>query len=91
MVKVSCHPHTCKQCSTFLKLCCCREQPSATHRKPWTIEEQELFEQGLVSLLKNQNQFFIYSRLKIEKSRAGVDLHGLNRQYLFMTICKLKY
>lgn len=24
-----------------------REQPSATHRKPWTIEEQELFEQGL--------------------------------------------
>ncbi|XP_022802345.1 histone H2A deubiquitinase MYSM1-like isoform X2 [Stylophora pistillata] len=24
-----------------------REQPSATHRKPWTVEEQELFEQGL--------------------------------------------
>ena len=68
----------------FWNLCCCREQPSATHRKPWTIEEQELFEQGLVSLIKNQNQFFIYSRLKIEKSRAGVDLHGLNTTVLHL-------
>ncbi|KAJ7383354.1 Myb-like, SWIRM and MPN domains 1 [Desmophyllum pertusum] len=24
-----------------------KEQPSLTHRKPWTIDEQELFEQGL--------------------------------------------
>ena len=68
----------------FWKFCCCREQPSATHRKPWTIEEQELFEQGLVSLFKNQNQFFIYSRLKIEKSRTGVDLHGLNTTVLHL-------
>jgi len=25
------------------------QQPSVTHRKPWTVDEQEIFEQGLVS------------------------------------------
>ena len=28
---------------------CRDQQPSVTHRKPWTVNEQELFEQGLVS------------------------------------------
>ena len=25
-------------------------EPSVTHRKPWTVEEQQLFERGLVNI-----------------------------------------
>lgn len=37
------------QLSSYIT-CVYRDQPpSVTHRKPWTVDEQERFEQGLVS------------------------------------------
>lgn len=37
------------QLSCYIYCLCRDQQPSVTHRKPWTVNEQELFEQGLVS------------------------------------------
>jgi len=37
------------QLSSYIACVYRDQQPSVTHRKPWTVGEQELFEQGLVS------------------------------------------
>lgn len=36
--------------SLFGFLCFLIRELSVTHRKPWTVEEQQLFEQGLVNI-----------------------------------------